>query len=257
MLGSSPFRLTPGAMGLQALSLLSLLGIWVLSVTLTQSELLPAPWLVFQRIVEEINQGDLFYHCIMTLGRVAAAFLLALVIGSCIGLMMGLQKNLGRFFDPWLLFMLNLPALVVIILCYLWVGLNEVAAVLAVALNKIPNVAVTLREGAKAIDHELLEMARCYRLSKRKILQDIVWPQLTPFIAAAARSGLALVWKIVLVVELLGRSNGVGFQLHLFFQMFDVAGILAYSLSFIVIIWLIEYGIIQPWERYANSWRVD
>jgi len=244
------------AIGIQALSLMSLLGIWILSATFTNSELLPPPLDVFHRIAEELNSGELIYHCMATLGRVLAAFVLAMGIGTIIGLIMGLQKTVGRFFDPWLLFMLNLPALVVIILSYLWVGLNEVAAVLAVAINKIPNVAVTLREGAKALDSNLLEMAHCYRLSRRVTLKEVIWPQLTPFIAAAARSGLALVWKIVLDVELLGRSNGVGFQLHLFFQMFDITGILAYSIAFIVIIWLIEYGAIRPWERRVNRWRI-
>ncbi len=246
----------PGAIGIQLLSLLSILGIWILSASFSHAELLPPPLEVFHRIVEELNSGELIYHCMATLGRVFAAFILSMVIGTMIGLIMGLQKTIGRFFDPWLLFMLNLPALVVIVLCYLWVGLNEVAAILAVAINKIPNVAVTLREGAKALDRNLLEMARCYRLSRRVTLKEVIWPQLTPFVAAAARSGLALVWKIVLVVELLGRSNGVGFQLHLFFQMFDVTGILAYSIAFIMIIWVIEYGAIRPWERRVNHWRI-
>jgi NitT/TauT family transport system permease protein len=242
--------------GLQIASLLLLLGLWMLATLFTEADILPPPWQVFQRIGSELSQGDLLRHCLITLGRVFAAFVLAMAIGCAIGLFMGLHKTAGRFFDPWLLLLLNLPALVVIILCYLWIGLNEVAAILAVAINKIPNVAVTLREGAKALDRDLLEMARCYRLSRRVTLKEVIWPQLTPFIAAAARSGLALVWKIVLVVELLGRSNGVGFQLHLYFQMFDVAGILAYSLAFIVIIWGIEYGLIRPWESRVNRWRV-
>ena len=80
-------------------------------------------------------------------------------------------------------------------------------------------------------------------------------PQLMPYIAAAARSGLALVWKIVLVVELLGRSNGVGFQLYTAFQLFDVTGILAYALAFILVVQLIELAILQPWEAAANRWR--
>ncbi|MCW8905185.1 ABC transporter permease [Sedimenticola sp.] len=240
---------------LQVTSLLLLLALWTLIALMTQTETLPTPWQVFLRIGGELNRGDLLSHCLITLGRVAAAFILAMAVGSAIGLYLGLHKTADRFFDPWLLVMLNLPALVVIILCYLWIGLNEVAAVLAVALNKIPNVAVTLREGAKALDRDLLEMARCYRLSRSTTLKAVIWPQLTPFIAAAARSGLALVWKIVLVVELLGRSNGVGFQLHLYFQLFDVTGILAYSLAFIVIIWGIEQGLIRPWERRVNRWR--
>lgn len=240
---------------LHILSFLSLYGIWVLGATFFQNDLLPHPHDVFIRVGDELQSGELIYHCLATLGRVVAAFCLAMVIGVFIGLMMGRRTRLNAFFDPWLLLFLNLPALVVILLCYLWIGLDEVAAVLAVAINKIPNVAVTIREGARALDPGLSEMGRVYRLSKGKMLKHIILPQLYPFVAAAARSGLALIWKIVLVVELLGRSNGVGFQLHLFFQLFDVTGILAYSLAFICIIWAIEYGLIRPWEARATAWR--
>ena len=59
----------------------------------------------------------------------------------------------------------------------------------------------------------------------------------------------------MLVVELLGRSNGVGFQLGLYFQMFDVTSILAYSLAFIVVVQLIEWGLLQPLEQAATRWR--
>ena len=59
----------------------------------------------------------------------------------------------------------------------------------------------------------------------------------------------------MLVVELLGRSNGVGFQIHLFFQLFDVANILAYTLAFVIVVQLIEICLFNPWERQANRWR--
>ncbi|HBA66513.1 MAG TPA: ABC transporter permease, partial [Methylococcaceae bacterium] len=72
---------------------------------------------------------------------------------------------------------------------------------------------------------------------------------------SATRSGLALIWKIILVVELLGRSNGMGYQLHLFFQMFDVAGILAYTVAFVAVIQLIELTVLKPLDRRAERWR--
>ena len=72
-----------------------------------------------------------------------------------------------------------------------------------------------------------------YRFSRAKTLRHVILPQLQPYIAASARSGLALIWKIVLVVELLGRSNGIGFKIHLYFQVFDVRAILAYTLVFV------------------------
>lgn len=94
-----------------------------------------------------------------------------------------------------------------------------------------------------------------YGFSFQQKLWHLWWPQLFPYIMIATRSGLALIWKIVLVVELLGRSDGVGFQLHLAFQSFDVATILAYSLAFISVVQLIEWFILQPLDRRASRWQ--
>ncbi len=151
---------------------------------------------------------------------------------------------------------LNIPALVTIILCYIWLGLGETAAVLAVALNKIPMVVVTLREGARAIDSELMQVAKVYQLSPWQTWRSVYVPQLYPYLFAAARNGLALIWKIVLVVELLGRSNGVGFQLGNYFHFFDIKGILAYSLAFAALILALEALVLRPLERKLNRWRL-
>ena len=72
---------------------------------------------------------------------------------------------------------------------------------------------------------------------------------------ASARSGLALIWKIVLVVELLGRSDGIGFQLGTFFHFFDIAGILAYTLAFASLIYLIEAFVMRPIDRVLAERR--
>jgi NitT/TauT family transport system permease protein len=63
------------------------------------------------------------------------------------------------------------------------------------------------------------------------------------------------VWKIVLVVELLGRSNGVGYEINVAFQLFDVSVILAYAIAFVVVVQVIEVGILQPLEARAEQWR--
>ena len=236
-------------------SLACLILIWWAAAGLIDSRNLPSPGAVLSAFSAAAASGEIVYHVAVTLARVVVSFFLAMAIGCVIGILMGRNANADTFFDSWLVLALNLPALVTIILCYIWFGLTEVAAITAVAINKIPNVAVTVREGAKAVSTELQQMAQAYRFGRWKTLRHVVLPQLNPFIAASARSGLALVWKIVLVVELLGRSNGVGFQLHLFFQLFDVAGLLAYAIAFIIVVQLIELLILQPWERAANRWR--
>ncbi|MCH9807889.1 MAG: ABC transporter permease subunit [Alphaproteobacteria bacterium] len=244
-----------GRLGWTVISFLTLLVLWAVVAAIMQSRLFPGPLEVGDKLLSEAASGELFYHVGLTLGRVAAAFIAAMAIGCAIGIALGRAKGADLFFDTWLIFFLNLPALVTIILCYVWFGLTETAAILAVAINKIPNVAVTVREGARSLSRDLNEMSEIYRFGFWKTLRHVTLPQLAPFFAAAARGGLALVWKIVLVVELLGRPNGVGEQLHIGFQLFDVSMILAYAIAFIVVVQVIELCVLQPLEARANRWR--
>jgi NitT/TauT family transport system permease protein len=98
-------------------------------------------------------------------------------------------------------------------------------------------------------------MARVFDLTFGKKLYHVVLPQLVPYLAAAMRSGLSLVWKIVLIVELLGRSNGVGFEIGIAFQLFDVTRLLAYALPFVGLMLAIETVLVQPFERHLSRWR--
>jgi NitT/TauT family transport system permease protein len=236
-------------------SLVVLVAVWALVAGLVANRLFPGPLEVWHTFVREVETGSLVRHVGATLARVVVSFVLAMLVGAAIGLALGRVKAADRFFDSWLIFFLNLPALVVIILCYVWFGLTELAAITAVAINKIPNVAVTVREGARSLSRDLAEMAAVYRLGWWRTLRHVTLPQLAPFFAAAARSGLALVWKIVLVVELLGRSTGVGHQLNVAFQLFDVAMILAYAIAFILVVQAIEIGLLQPIDAKVNRWR--
>jgi NitT/TauT family transport system permease protein len=240
---------------LAAISLILLIAIWHGLAVFINNNTLPTPLVVLHVFWQEVESGELPHHLGITLLRLIASFSIAMFFGCAIGILLGRNKKLDVFFDNWLIIFLNIPALVTIILCYVWFGLVESAAILAVVINKLPNVIVTIREGTKALDKDLLEMAYCYNFSKKKTFSHVIWPQLHPFVMAATRSGLALIWKIILVVELLGRSDGMGYQLHLFFQLFDVASILAYTIAFIAVIQTIELFILKPLDNKALRWR--
>ena len=237
------------------LSLLAFLAVWQGLAAYLSSNTLPTPEKVAKVFWQACVTGELPFHLGVTLLRLVVSFSIAMLLGCAMGIVLGRNKKLDAFFDNWLVIFLNVPALVTIILCYVWFGLVESAAILAVVINKLPNVIVTIREGTRALDQDLLDMARCYHFSRRKTLVHVIWPQLHPFIMGATRSGLALIWKIILVVELLGRSNGMGYQLHLFFQLFDVASILAYTVAFVAVIQLIEVIILKPLDKKALRWR--
>ena len=218
--------------------------------------ILPSPAEVWRIFLQELASGALQLHFTATLLRVAAAFALAMVVGAALGIAMGANARLNRWMSTWLVLLLNIPALVVIVLCYLWIGLNEVAAITAVALNKTAMVAVSLREGMHALDPRIRDMAQVFRMGFAARLRHVILPQLWPYVAASVRNGLAIIWKIVLVVEFLGRSNGIGFQIHLYFQLFETGYVLAYALSFVAFMLLLEVTVIRAMEARATRWRL-
>lgn len=236
-------------------SLAALIAVWALAAALVQSRLLPGPLAIGTTILADVRSGELPFQMACTFGRVIISFAIAMVLGVIAGYAMGRSKTVDRYADPWLIVLINMPALVTIIFAYIWIGLNETAAILAVAVNKLPNVTVVMREGARALDPELDEMAKAFKFTWLSRIRHVVIPQLAPYLAASSRSGLSIVWKIVLVVELIGRPNGVGFVLGSAFSLFDMAKILSYAISFIVLMLVIESFLVQPLERRAIRWR--
>jgi NitT/TauT family transport system permease protein len=238
-----------------AAPILATLLVWQLVAAIVANPQLPSPVAVLAALWSEAAHGPLLADLGATLARVGFCFCLAMAAGSAIGIGMASSPLLGRWLDPWVQVLLTLPAMALAILFYIWLGLGETAAILAVTLSKLPNVVVILREGARRRDPELAEMARLFRFSRKSLVLDMMLPELAPYFLAATRSGLSLVWKIVLLVELLGRSSGIGFRLHVYFQLLDIARILAYALSFMAVIQVIEMTLLAWMDRHVARWK--
>jgi NitT/TauT family transport system permease protein len=223
--------------------------IWQAVAWLVASPDFPSCIAVLSSIHFHITQGEMLLNLWVTLKRVAVSFVISMLLGVLIGVLMGTYTRFNKLTDTALIIALNVPALVTILLCYIWFGLVESAAIAAVVLNKVPTVVVMIREGARVVDSDLLAVAKVYRLSPLRTFLKVFLPQLYPFIMASARSGLSLIWKIVLVVELLGRSDGVGFALNTQFQYFDITGILAYTCALISIILFVEAVVFRPIDK--------
>ena len=245
----------PAALAERAASLLVVLAAWEVAAWLAHSRLFPGAGAVLTTLVDEAVRGDLLHHLGATLARVTIAFTLAMTLGTAIGLAMGRSRAADTLLDSGVVLLLNLPALVIAVLLYVWLGLTEAAAISAVALSKLPTVVVTLREGARTLDRDLTDMARSFHLGVWRTLRHVILPQLSPFFLVASRTGLALIWKIVLVVELLGRPDGIGYAIQVFFQLFDVRRLIAYALAFVAVVLAVEWGVLQPLERRLARWR--
>ena len=250
-------RTTDRARWLELTSLPLLLLSWQIVAWVAQSRFLPGPLPVAAEIRDLIWQGPLLGDFRETLIRATIGFVIAMGFGTLIGILLGRSDWADRLFAPWVVVGLNIPAIVVGIICYISLGLTDFALILAVVINKVPLVITMMREGVRALSVDLDELAQTFRLPLLRRLRLVLVPQLLPYFLAAARAGLSLVWKMVLVFEVLGSDGGVGFRVGLYFQLFDMTGILAYACSFVSVILALEYGVLRPLEGRLLRWRKD
>ena len=247
------FRSLPSI--LRFTSFISILIIWYLLSILIDHRLFASPFDVFSDIHYHLTQGELIKDTLATLSRALISFFIAMFLGSVIGYLLAKYKQLDYFFDSWVIVGLNIPALVLVIIFYIWLGLTEIALISAVVINKMPIVIVNIREGTRGLEKNYFHIAKVYQLKNFMIWRKIILPQLYPYLMTSARTGLSLIWKIVLVFELLGRGSGIGFQIQVFFQFFDISSLLAYAIFFMTIILIIENFIMIPIEKKATHWR--
>jgi NitT/TauT family transport system permease protein len=241
--------------GWRLASVVGAIALWWLVSIFMPANLLPDPWVSTVTLAKNFAQGDVLPHLAITLARVAGGLALALAIGVPVGILMGINARAEKVLDIWVMVGLTVPSLCYAIICFILVGLNEAATMLAIGLTAAPAVAINLWEGVKTIDFKLVEMARIFEARRPTILARVLLPQVLPFIMASVRMGLGIVWKIAVLVELIGRPNGVGFKLFYWYQLADMAQVLAWTLLFTLIMLAIELGILKRIEQRLFGWR--
>jgi NitT/TauT family transport system permease protein len=240
---------------LKIYSVAVLLAAWVGLSLVFSEQIIPGPIPVFEAIVDNMQSGDGLFHLYKTVSRVVLGLTIAMFLGTGLGLVMGLSIKGEKFFESWVMIGLTIPAVVYAIICLLWFGLNDSAAVIAIGITAFPAVAINMWQGVKNIDMQLIAMGKAFRLPTRDLIRKIVLPQTVPYVLAATRYALGISWKIATTVELIGMSSGVGYMLHYWFGLFSMTQVFAWTLTFVIVLLFIEYVLINPFEKRATAWR--
>jgi len=242
-------------MALKTGSIVVAVALWWLASLALPANILPGPWAATETLIGEVAEGSVFAHLGVTLMRVAGGLLLAMLIGIPLGVLMGVYHSAERVLDIWVMVALTVPSLCYAIICFIVFGLNEVAAIVAIGLTAAPSIVINLWEGVKTVDMRVVNMARSFEANRWTVFSQVLLPQVLPYIMASFRFGLGIVWKIAVLVELLGRPNGVGFQLFYWYQLADMEQVLAWTLLFTIVMLFIEIVVLKWLERRLFAWR--
>jgi len=151
-----------------------------------------------------------------------------MVIGIIVGILMGVSRTLETWLDMWVMIVLSTPGLVFCHPQLYLVGMNELATIVAISVASFPSIAINVWQGVKGVDGKLVDMARVLAPRPRSV-EKVILPQIYPYFIASARICLGITWKLTALVELLGRSNGVGYQLNYWFQLYEMDQVIAWT----------------------------
>jgi len=240
--------------GVQLLSLILLVGAWAAASLFVGERILPPPTDVFPVAWKMVVSGDFAEPLFASLYRLFFGFIIALAVGTAVGIASAQLLRLGIAAAAMLTIIMSTPSLVIIFVAMIMLGQTDLTIVLIAGLIVFPFITVPIRDAMKEIDQDILGMADSYKISTLRKIVDVYIPYLVPPLLAASRIGFSLAWKMVVLSEVFGFASGIGWQISLKYFQYDLKGLIAWMVIFVVIILLIEQTI-RIGERRVVKWQ--
>lgn len=184
---------------------------------LVSKTVLPTPLDIFLAFQELIKTGELFGHVSISVFRAAAGFFiggsLGIILGIILGTIVGFSTRSEQYLDPSVQMLRTVPHLAVAPLFVLWFGFGETSKVLLIADGAFFPLYVNAFLGIRGVDSKLFDVARVLEFSKRKLITKLILPAALPNLLLGARLSLGVAWVSLVVAELMGSTEGIGYMI--------------------------------------------
>lgn len=236
-----------------ALAILSGVAVWYFVGEF--AERLPVPHEVIASVIDILKTPESYADIRETVRRVLTGFIGSTILALSFGTMIGSNRWVRALLKPWVIVALSIPGPVAVITAVLIFGIGERSTMIALVFSVTPYVINIIVDGVGAIDYGVVKMSRIFRASWAQRWRDVIFPQLVPSILAAVRTSFALSWKLVVIIEALSASRGVGAQMLRSFRILNVSEMIAWALLFTIVMGVADVAVFQALERRLLRWR--
>lgn len=172
---------------------------------------LPTPADILLSFQSLLASGELTRHLLVSLTRALIGFFIGAGLGLLFGTVSGLSNLVEQYVDPSLQMLRTVPHLALAPLFILWFGLGETSKVLLIALGAFFPLYVNTLLGIRGVDKKLFDVARILEFSRVKQITKLILPAALPNILLGIRLSLGAAWLGLVVSELMGASEGIGY----------------------------------------------
>jgi NitT/TauT family transport system permease protein len=228
---------------------------WASATGVLREAFFPRPSTIAAHLRDLVADGTLWGHLATTLARIGWAFALAALLGVGIGLAMGLWRRLREGLDPVFAVIFPIPSILFLPLVSFLVPPGEIALVVTTAVTSFFLIAFTTTHGVRQIDRLVVEAATHYGARGWRLFAAVLLPGALPFIFTGLRLGLGFTLIVVIAVEIVSTSHGLGALLWLSWQVLKVEDM--YAVFFVIALLgaVLSYGLaalqtqLLPWVQ--------
>jgi ABC-type nitrate/sulfonate/bicarbonate transport system permease component len=241
----------------------AVLVVWEIAGRLLEDTDFPPPTTIVAHMYELWFSGpvarvfltdDAIDNILPSLGRMFTGWILAAVIGVSLGVVLGRSRAATDYVDPLIEFgrAIPPPLLLPLFLVLFQAGLATQLA--TIVFGVIWPVLLNSIDGVRAVDRTYTETATVFNLSRLQLLRVVVLPAASPKIFAGLRLSLSLALILMVITELIGGSDGIGYQLLQAQRSFDGAGVWA-AITLLGILGYVVNSLFVLAERRVLVWH--
>jgi NitT/TauT family transport system permease protein len=237
-----------------AITVLLIFAAWYGLSTVLGSTLLPNPFDVFLQGFREISVYAFWRHVWASAFRILAGLIIAFVSAVPLGLFLGSNARLDRFFSPLIYLGYPVPKIVLLPIIFVLFGLGDSGKIVLIGLIIFFQLLITTRDAARTIDREVVYSLKSLGGDRFDFYRHVVWPVSLPGIFTSLRIVTGTAVAVLFFVESIGTNRGLGFYI------IDAWGRADYATMFVGIIALSVIGIIlyetfDVLERRLCKWK--
>ena len=237
-------------------SVVVVLAVWQFYAPHLNPIFLRPPSDVAKAFVDLAQDGTLVQATIESGRTLALGFALALLLGLSVGLGSARSWLAYNAANPWITALYSTPTVALVPFMSLWLGIGDTAKIAVIALFAVFPIIVNTQQGVRYVDPTLMEVARAFNSSERRLWTDVLVPSALPFIFAGIRLAIprALV-GMVLAEFLISVGQGLGSLIIIYQNTFRVdrmfVPVIVVAAMGVVLISIVQWleGRLAPWSR--------
>ncbi len=194
------------------LGFLSVNFIWLIAFLLTDTTVIPNPFLVYKNF-DQVLKDDMLIHILYSLKRIGAGLALSLVIGIPIGILIAYSKKANQLLYPLIYFSYPIPKTALLPIAMLLLGMRDNSKIVIIFLVIVFQVILSVRDSVRGIDKTMYQVIRSTGANKLQIIWHITLPAILPQLFTSLRVSLGAAVSILFFVEGYGTKFGMGYYI--------------------------------------------